>query len=80
MKKATMIVQYDADKLKALQLYMKQKDMPVEAELVQALEQLYQKHVPSNVRFFIENQETVGKAQNPKLSKSRPSAVGGDGS
>ncbi len=57
MKKATVNIPFEGEKLKALRMYMKQKNLSVETVLGQELEGLYQKHVPSNVRFFLENRE-----------------------
>lgn len=76
MKKATITVTYDADKLNAVTLYMKQKDLSVEAELAAELELLFQKHVPANVRGFLEM-----CADNSGTRRTRPaasSAVGGE--
>ncbi len=56
MKKA-MMISYDADRLKALRLYMGQKDKTLETELVKLLDELYLKFVPANVRFFLEAPE-----------------------
>ena len=75
MKKATITVTFDADKLEAVTLYMKQKDLSVETELVAVLELLFQKHVPANVRGFLEMRSDSASAR-----RIRPSAVGGEGS
>ena len=75
MKKATVTVSFDAEKLKAVTLYMKQKDLSVEAELAEELELLFQKHVPANVRSFLEM-----CADSSGIRRIRPptSAVGGE--
>ena len=43
MKKATVTVSFDAEKLKAINLYMNQKELSVETELIAVLELLFQK-------------------------------------
>lgn len=53
MKTATIHVTFDEEKISALNLYLGQKNMTVEAELQDALTSLYQRHVPSQVRDFI---------------------------
>ena len=54
MKKVTISISYDDEKLNALKLYLSQKDTQVEDELAKALDTLYSKTVPSGVRDFIE--------------------------
>ena len=54
MKKTNVTISFDEKKLTALRLYMEQKDLQLEDELTKAMEGFYGKHVPSNVRDFIE--------------------------
>lgn len=54
MKKATLLLSCDSEKLAAVKLYLGQKELTVEDELCKALEVLYGKHVPTNVREFLE--------------------------
>lgn len=53
MKTATVSVSFDDEKLSALRLYLKQKDLTLEKELTASIETLYTKHVPSGVREYI---------------------------
>ena len=46
---------FDSDKMRALRMYTEQKGISLDDELVQAVEGLYQKHVPSSVKTFIGN-------------------------
>ena len=55
MKKATITVTFDADKLSAAQMYMEQKELSFESEMEKAAEALYGKYVPAGVREFIES-------------------------
>lgn len=54
MKKATVTITVDEEKLTALRLYLGQKDQQVETELERAIDGLYQKTVPAGVREFID--------------------------
>ena len=47
----------------------KQKKLNVERELENALEGMYQKHVPANVREFIEMRSQVEKPQKKKVQR-----------
>ena len=65
MKKATITISFDEEKATATRLYLKQKNVKLEEELVKAMEVLYTKSVPAGVRDFIEMRsgtvlETVG--------------------
>lgn len=64
---------YDSQRAEALELFALPKGVSIEDELVQTMDGLYQKHVPANVKTFLDM-----KGQKPK-KKSSSSAVG-DGS
>ena len=72
MKKANITIAYDAEKLSALKLYLGQKNLSVEAELVAATDNLYIKTVPSNVRDFIELQAGNVKQSERKKKEAKP--------
>ena len=72
MKKANITIAYDAEKLSALKLYLGQKNLSVEAELVAATDNLYIKTVPANVRDFIELQAGNAKSNERKKKESKP--------
>lgn len=77
MKKTTVHVSYDEEKLNAIKVYLEQKDMQTETELIKALDALYTKIVPASVREFIEL--TAGNKTDAKQKKPKsvlPSAVG----
>ena len=71
MKKANITIAYDAEKLSALKLYLGQKNLSVEAELVAATDNLYIKTVPANVRDFIELQAGNAKANERKKKEMK---------
>lgn len=78
MKKTTVSVSFDDEKLSALKMYLEQRGQTVDGELEKALETLYAKTVPAGVREFLNLRSGVAptppKAKKPKLSTS--SAVG----
>lgn len=62
--KKTVSVSIPEEKLTALRMYMGQKNSTLEDELSKYAEQLYNKHVPQNVREYIAM--TTGEAPEPK--------------
>ena len=53
MKKTSITVSFDEEKLSALKLYLEQKGQKVEKELEKSLETLYNKTVPTGVREYL---------------------------
>lgn len=72
-EKITVNVCYDDEKLSALRLYLGRKNTTVESELETALENLYEKVVPANVREFLE-MRTGGKTAEKKKKPTPASA------
>ena len=68
---------YDSNKLKALEMSAEQKGVSIEGERVQAIETLYQKHGPGNVKAFIQA-KSAGRRPKAKPQDSFPSAVGNE--
>ena len=54
MKKTTVTVTFEEEKLTALKMYLEKNETNVEQELTKALENLYAKTVPAEVRRFFE--------------------------
>lgn len=81
MKKATITVSFDEEKLSALKMYLEQKNQTVESELENSLSALYNKTVPAGVREFLDLRlGTILPAIKPKRAKPSPSsAVGATG-
>ena len=75
MKKATITLSYDEEKLSALRLYLGQKEQSLEAELTAAVENLYLKTVPANVRDFIDLRAGIEKTAERK-KKPKATATG----
>lgn len=53
MKKISVSVSYDEEKLSTLRLYLEQKGVLIEDELTKSLDTLYAKNVPAGVREFL---------------------------
>ena len=54
MKTESVTIQFDAEKLSAINIYIMEKGLSLEEELQKAAEALYAKHVPANVRAYID--------------------------
>ncbi|MDA3731362.1 DUF6103 family protein [Niameybacter massiliensis] len=78
MKKETVSVQMESEKLRATKRYMKKKEVSLEQELIDALGKLYEKYVPAPVREYIdeasEDSKYTAKAKKPKVAE--PSVSG----
>lgn len=81
MKKTTITVTFDEEKLSALKMYLEQKNQTVEAELENSLSALYNKTVLAGVREFLDLRSgAMPPAVKPKRAKPSPSsAVGASG-
>ena len=69
MKKVGISVMFDEEKLSATKMYMSQKNLDVKAELEKALDGMYAKYVPSNVRDFIDMKDKTDFK--PKIEKTK---------
>ena len=74
MKKGSITIPYDEEKLAALRLYLEQKGLSVEQELVSAAESLYAKTVPSNVREFLDLRSGMEVKSTERRKRPRPQA------
>lgn len=76
MKKTTITISFDEEKLSALKMYLAQKNMQAEQELEKALETLYTKTVPAGVREFIEMKSGTSTVPASKPTrKPKPSSL-----
>ncbi|WP_312652603.1 DUF6103 family protein [Aminipila sp.] len=67
MKKDTISVSLEAEKLRAIKKYMEKKEIDVQDELAEQLQKLYEKYVPVNVREYIdEKNEEESRAKTPR--------------
>ena len=73
MKNEKITIEYDDEKLDALNVYLNEKELVLENELVDTVQKLYEKHVPVMVRSFIErdrNKQTLVKKRSKKDESS----------
>ena len=54
MKKTSVSIMYEDEKLNAVKMYMEQRDLDFKEELEKSVDTLYAKYVPANVREFID--------------------------
>ena len=76
MKKATMTISFDSEKLDALTYHMGKKDTDLQTELEDTVQKLYEKHVPQATREYIDDKlsrEAAAKLKRPV----RPASAGG---
>lgn len=82
MKKTTVTISYDEEKVKALRLYLELKGSKLEDEILKIFDSLYTKIVPANVREYIgmSSGEESGQIQpKPRRGKVRDQQnVGGE--
>ena len=69
MKKSSISIMYDDEKLNAIRLYMSQRDLDFKEELEKSVDSLYAKYVPANVREFIDIKGSQVKPPKPKKPK-----------
>lgn len=72
MRKVTVSVQVEAEKLRAIQFYVGRKNSTMEAELEDCVNRIYEKYVPAQTREYIES--IAAPARPPRHSRlgSRP--------
>ena len=66
MKKSSISIMYDDEKLSAIKSYMSQRDLDFKEELEKSVDSLYAKYVPANVREFIDMKSTISKPTKKK--------------
>lgn len=73
MKKINLTISYEEEKVKALRWYLEQKGTKLEEELVKAVDTLFNKNVPANVRNYIcKDEDASPAAEVPKPKKPKP--------
>ncbi len=76
MKKDTIAISLEAEKLRAIKKYMEKKDASLQEEMADQLQKLYEKYVPANVREYIdEREEEENKPTKPKKAVNTSQAV-----
>ncbi len=69
MRKTSVSIMYDDEKLNAVKMYMEQRDLDFKEELEKSVDTLYAKYVPANVREFIDMKGLQTKPPKPKKPK-----------
>ncbi|OLN31355.1 DUF6103 family protein [Desulfosporosinus metallidurans] len=69
MKKATLQISFDSEKLGALKQYMAKKEASIETELDEVMQKLYEKNVPAAVREYIESREADDQTKSARPSR-----------
>ena len=70
MRKVTISIQVDAEKLRALQFYVGKKDSTLESELEDCITKIYEKFVPAQTREYIES--IAAPVRPPRPSRPAP--------
>lgn len=68
MKLTTVQVEYDAERLEALRMYLKDNGTTVEKEMALMMDALFRKNVPAQVRTFFE----MRSGAEPSKPKGKP--------
>ncbi len=73
MKKVSVTVQYDEEKLKTLKLFLEKKSIDINDEIIKFIDNLYTKQVPAQVRdFFNMKAESERKASVKPNTQPKP--------
>lgn len=75
MKKTSVSIMYEDEKLNAVKMYMEQRDLDFKEELEKSVDSLYAKYVLSNVREFIDMKSVLTKPSKPKKQKEENTEV-----
>ena len=71
MRKVTISLQVDAEKLRAIQFYVGKKDSTLESELDDCITKIYEKYVPAQTREYIECMSAPERPSRPSRSGER---------
>lgn len=66
MKKVSVTVQYDEEKLNTVKIFLEKKGLTLSNEIVKFIDGLYNKNVPAQVREFLELKRSSQKESAPK--------------
>lgn len=72
--KKTITLAVSEEKLSAVEMYLRQKDTTLSAEIDKFVEQLYIKNVPQNVREYIEMVTEKKPSKKPRTEKESGTA------
>ena len=66
MKKASITINFEEEKLNAVQRYMQKKNTDLEDEMTAQLEKLYAKYVPAVVQEYLSERDGENTSPAPK--------------
>lgn len=66
MKKVSVTVQYNEEKLDTVKIFLEKKGLSLSDEIVKFIDGLYNKNVPAQVREFLELKRSSQKESAPK--------------
>ena len=69
MKKTTILVAVEQEKLRAIQFYMGKSETSLEAELGEFMAKLYKRYVPSQIREYIESMDDPEDRSRPRPNR-----------
>lgn len=72
MKQVSIQISYDDERLEAMRIFLSENGTTIEDELLSALDAIYRKNVPSQVRAFFEKRSQT----EPAKPKSKPDKAG----
>ena len=75
MKKATVTISFDQEKLKAIQFYAGKSSSSLKSDLDEFMEKLYKRYVPSQTREYIESMAEPEEQPRPRPARSPRSAA-----
>lgn len=70
MKKTSLKIDYEEEKLKAIDVSLKEKGRELNSEVINFLDGLYKKNVPALLKKFVENDTKVQTKINENGSKN----------
>ena len=70
MRKATVTVPYDEEKLKALEIYLSKRGMIFDDELLKSIDALYAKNVPTAVKEFFEMKDEATESAKKEVKNN----------
>lgn len=73
MKKVSVTVQYNEEKVNTIKIFLEKKGLNISDEIVKFLDGLYNKNVPAQVREFLELKRSSQKESAPKQN-AKPKA------
>ena len=69
MKKTTISVAVEQEKLRAIQFYMGKSETSLEVELGEFMDKLYKRYVPSQTREYIESMDEAEERSRPRPNR-----------